>query len=110
MSSGTEPLERVITGSAGHRFDKDQTERLRPINGRKQGKRLSDELVFVAIPDFSDIFDQRVTYKWSDDITKILLSTLSTFAAIFRGIPAPSAISIARSNLFSGLILPMKAR
>ena len=42
--------------------------------------------------------------------SKYCRSTLSTFAAIFSGIPTRRAISIARSTRFSGEILPRKQR
>jgi len=86
-----------------------QPERLRPIDRKQQGARLTEEFALGALIDLADIFDAGQVEQRGDGFAEIASSTLSILAAILIGIPSAWAIRIARSGRFSGEMRPRNA-
>src|SRR5204863_288414 len=73
--------------SAGHRFDHDEPERLRPVNGEKQCVGISQELILLSVADFPDVLHGRVAQHRLDFSFEIILVNGINLGGNFQGYP-----------------------
>lgn len=66
-------IVRDDRGAACHRFNHDEAERLRPVDGNEQPDRTTEEVRFFMISDFADVIDERVVHQRANDSVVIVL-------------------------------------
>ena len=63
--------ERDQRGSAGHRLDQDQSERLGPVDGKEQCEGIAEKFVLLLLSNLADVFNQGVVKKGFDVFPEI---------------------------------------
>ena len=97
-------------GSAGHGFNHDQAEWLRPVDGKQQAAALPKNSVLSCFADFADELYIGIDQKIADFGFEIAAIGVVDLSSDTQGHSDALAISMARSTRFSGDIRPRNAR
>ena len=95
--------------AAGERLDHDQSERLRPFNGKQQPKRLAQELLLPPIVNFSNELYQWIAQHRLNLFEIVGVHRVDLGRHLQRYIAA-RAMRMAGSMPFSGEMRPRKAK
>src|SRR5215207_2015993 len=74
-------------GTCRHRLNHNKAERLRPVDGEQQGKRVAEETALLLLIDLADELDEGRVEKRPDHLIEIILINLVHFGGNFEWEP-----------------------